>query len=141
MVDLSPLEEIQKKQQSDLRRILQSHQKEIRDRYDIFKARWYIWRSALPVSIVSNLSIDTVLCLDRRYVTKSISTSRNLSIWLARDVGELTLSQIGAVLLRDYTTISHSVQIIDKALGRGDELVTDLLHQVLEMESRWDLRK
>lgn len=141
MTERSPLEKISEKQEQDLRRILHGHRKGINDRYRLFRAQWFIWRSALPVAIVSNLRIDTVLCLDGRYPKKAISMPRNLSIWIARDVGDLTFSQIGAVLSRDHTTIVHSTRLIDRALERGDEAVTDLLHQVLELESRWVSRK
>lgn len=141
MTEPSPLEKIREKQKQDLKRIFHGHRKEVGDCYNIFRARWFIWRSALPIAIVSNLPIDTMLCLDGRYPKKAISMPRNLSIWIARDVGDLTFSQIGAVLSRDHTTIGHSTRLIDRAFERGDEAVTDLLHQVLELESRWASRK
>lgn len=142
MADLSSLDDIKKQYDASVRKLLNRHRREIQYQEYLFRARWFIWRAALPVAVVSGLNIETMLSVQTRgYPRSVVSQPRQVTIWLARHLGKLKFTHMANVLLRDHTSVVYAVSVTGKAIKKRDQEVLELLSHVFDLEDRWASRK
>jgi len=93
-----------------------------------FRARWFVWRAALPVSMISGVAVDLL------FRGRPFFTERSVVIWLARSLGGISLSQIGRVLDRHHTSIMSAFRRADEGIREKEPSFFYLLQDVFESE-------
>lgn len=103
---------------------------------DEFKLQWFLWRAALPISMVTHIRASDIL---RGRRTRGLVVARRLCLWLTWSTGMFSYYRIAKVLGCDHTTVRFSANIVESALeDRGSELSL-LLVDVLELEGEREL--
>ncbi len=121
-----------------------------------FKARWFVWRSALPISMISGLTCEEILSgrsktLRQRdgrskpdgskyrkeygYGSRYFYLERSMAIWICRTIGDISFSQIGAVIDRKNVTVMRAFNRADDAITARVPKYFDLLTDVLYLEN------
>jgi len=98
---------------------------------DEFKLQWFLWRAALPISMVTHIPPSDILTGSR---ARGPVAARRLCLWLTWSTGMFSYYRIARVLGCDHTTVRFSTNIVNRALeDRGSELSL-LLADVLDLE-------
>lgn len=78
-----------------------------------FRARWFVWRAALDVSmILRTLTAKQILEDGDNFEERSIV------VWLAKMTGDIDLPDIADVLNRNRSTISHNFNSADTGIAQ-----------------------
>lgn len=103
-----------------------------------FRARWFVWRAALPISIIVGVQPGYIF-----EAGAPMSTPRTMAAWLASTAGDVPAPDIADVIGRDRTTVLNSIK--RARIGVADpssafyKLMTDLLD--FETEHLWASKK
>ena len=93
-----------------------------------FRARWFVWRSLLPISLISSIPCEEIL------VGRANFRERALAIWLARQIGDLRYIDLGKVVDRDHTSVLSSCRRVEDALEAREPGFWNLLQDVIYLE-------
>lgn len=74
-------------------------------------------------TVASHFSTDVETIKSRRR-DRNTATARHLSIFLTREMTDLSLPQIGSLYERDHTTVINSIERIEEALGVDPDITT-----------------
>lgn len=99
-----------------------------------FKARWFLWRSSLPVSVAAGMHPHHLWSTSRR---RSEARPRHVWLWIGRYTGGLTYSSMANTIGRDHTTIVKSCQLVDEQLSNGNGDLVEILKNALDIEREW----
>lgn len=111
-----------------------------------FRARWFAWRSALAVSLISGLTCEQIISGNglvlrkergtlRGYGSNLFFLERSMVIWICRTIGDISFTQIGAVVDRQNTSVMSAFRRADDAIASREPKYFDLLTDVLYLES------
>ncbi len=79
-----------------------------------------------------DVTIEEILGTKR---TKNIKTARNVSMYIAKQILELSLSQIGQFMNRDHSTVHSNIQNIENQLETDNALSNDITEIITEVKS------
>ncbi len=105
-----------------------------------FRARWFVWRAALPISIISGLTCEEIISgrgsAPRRHGCGSglFFFERSMVIWICRTIGDISFSQIGSVIDRKHSAAMSAFKCADDAIAKREPKYFDLLTDVLYLE-------
>lgn len=99
-----------------------------------FKVKWYIYRSLIPISVVSDLSVEEILSDTR---VRSIFNARAIAMWITHHAGCFGYSSIGRAINRDHTTVANAVHVVDAAISNRSGPVYMMLMDVIDLEDQW----
>lgn len=121
-----------------------------------FRARWFVWRAALPISIISGLACEEIISGRSRtlrqhdgrskpdgskyrrrygYGSQLFFLERSMVIWICRTIGGISFSQIGSVIDRKHTVAAAAFRCADDAIIGREPKYFDLLNDVLYLEN------
>ena len=79
-----------------------------------------------------DVTIEEILGTKR---TKNIKTARNVAMYIAKQILELSLSQIGQFMNRDHSTVHSNIQNIENLLETDNLLANDITEIITEVKS------
>ena len=122
--------------EDDLNTIRLNGRRKIKKAEDEFYLKWFLWRSALPISLVTNIRPRDILVGGRQ---PEVVVARRLCIWLTWESGKFSYYRIGLALGCDHSTIRHSMTIVKDALTKPSSAFSLLLDDVLRLEGSREL--
>ena len=132
--DFSPLIKITEQYKSDLHDVNASWQRSKSRLAKEFRAKWFIHRAIVPVSVVSGISSDEIFSDTR---TRDTFNARALVMWIAYQSGSIGYASIGRVIARDHSTVRHAIQVVDNNLTARRGGVYEMLVDVCDLEDQW----
>lgn len=133
-LDLSFISDIPKQYERDLHALEINHRRSKEQLYDEFRAKWFIYRSVLPVSLVSGIHPNVILSPAK---AREIFDARSVVIWIAHRASGATHSVMGRVLNRDHSSIRYAIRHVDESLADRRRNITSTIEDVCMLESQW----
>lgn len=96
-------------------------EKERAENYEILK----------DVSSISGVSVDDIVGKCRE---AEITPSRQVAMYLMRDINDCTLKKIADIFNRDHTTVMYSISLVRKMIDLKNETYTHLLSNYNELK-------
>lgn len=98
---------------------------------DEFKLQWFLWRAALPISLVTGILPASILFGGRVAATVR---ARRICLWLTWGRGRFSYPSLGKAMRCDHSTVRHSVLTVEGALKDPDSPLYLLLQDALQAE-------
>ena len=98
---------------------------------DDFRLQWFLWRTVLPLSFLTNEKPIDILVGSR---LSSLIIPRKLCFWLTKSIGGFSYNQMAQILRRDHTTVRHHVLSAERALEDNIPPFPQMLRDVLCIE-------
>lgn len=106
---------------------------------DEFRARWFVWRVTLPISII--VGVQPAYIFEAGMTRMAVP--RSLISWISMSAGNLVAMDIADVIGRNRTTVSEYIKKAKIGVAQPDsefyKLMTDLLD--FEAEYLWDSKE
>ena len=97
-----------------------------------FSVRWFAWRSAYPISIVTGYRAAHLLFGTSNEPDMVIP--RRMAFWMVRTLGMWSYPEIGRALGRDHTTIRLATVTVEQSLKEKSMPYYPLMMDVLEVD-------
>ncbi|MBO5196818.1 MAG: chromosomal replication initiator protein DnaA [Clostridia bacterium] len=79
-----------------------------------------------------DVTVEEILGTKR---TKNIKTARNVAMYIAKQILDLSLPQIGKFMNRDHSTVHSNIQNIESLLETDNQLSNDITEIITEVKS------
>lgn len=79
-----------------------------------------------------DVTIEEILGTKR---TKNIKTARNVAMYIAKQVLELSLNEIGKFMNRDHSTVYSNIQYVENLLETDNQLSNDITEIITEVKN------
>jgi len=119
---------LERKVQDALWRVANPHRKRIASLEEEFRARWFIWRAAIPIASISGVPVRYI------FYSNELFMERSLTIWIAKGASDSSFKSLGHVIDRDRATVAHSFKRAEYFLERKNPFFMSLLQDLISLE-------